>query len=56
MYLYLPTFSRIYPYLNIFTLNCPNLTMYTIFTLHRYYSSETAPLSKLDLSDLENDL
>ena len=30
------------PYLVIFTLNCPTLTIYAIFNLHRY-SSETAP-------------
>ena len=43
-YLYLPTFSLICPYLVIFTLNCPNLTIYVIFTLHIYSSSKTAPL------------
>ena len=55
IYPYLHTFSLICPYLVIFTLNCPNLTIYiyAIFTLHRYYSSETAPLSKI-LKQSEN--
>ena len=45
--LYLPSFSLIYPYLVIFTLNCHNLTIYAIFTIHRYSSSATAPLYKV---------
>ena len=49
IYLYLPTCTLIYPYLVTFTLNCPNFTIYAIFTLHRYSFSmfnKTAPLCK----------
>ena len=60
VYLYFPIFSFIYPhlslicpYLVIFTLNCPNLTIYAIFTLHIYSSSKTAPLCKI-LKQSEN--
>ena len=46
IYQYLPTFSLICPYLVIIlcTFNCHNLTIYTIFTLHIYSYSKTAPL------------
>ena len=43
------TFSLIYPHLVIFTPNCPNLTIYAIFTLHRYSASETVPLCKIEI-------
>ena len=48
IYPYLPL---ICPYLVIFTLNCPNLPM---FTLHIYSSSNTAPLCKM-LKQSENE-
>ena len=62
---YLALFTYIYPHLALFSLiwlylnqyNCPNLTIYAIFTLHRYYSSETAPLCKiLKQSDNHGDI
>ena len=33
-----------YPYLVIFALNCPDVTICAIFTLDRYSSIETPPL------------
>ena len=57
---YLALFTYIYPhlplicpYLVIFTLNWPNLTIYAIFTLHIYSSSKTAPLCQI-LKQSEN--
>ena len=51
-YIY-PHLPLICPYLVIFTINCPNLPIYAIFTLHIYSSSKTAPLCKM-LKQSEN--
>ena len=58
---YLALFTYIYPHLPlicpnlvIFTLNCPNLPIYAMFTLHIYSSSKTAPLCKM-LKQSENE-
>ena len=52
-YIY-PHLPLICPYLVIFTLNCPNLPIYAMFTLHIYSSSNTAPLCKM-LKQSENE-
>ena len=48
---YLASFTYIYQHfallLAIFTLICPNLTIYAIFTLHRYSSSEIKAIRQL---------
>ena len=51
IYLDLPL---IFPYLVIFTPNCPNLPIYAMFTLHIYSSSKTAPMCKM-LKQSENE-
>ena len=51
-YLHLPLFTYIRPniydpYLVIFALSCPDLTICAIFTLYMYSSIETAPLCQI---------
>ena len=45
--MYVAVFRLTYPYLGIFSLNCPDFTMCIIFTLYTYSSIETAPLCKI---------